>query len=250
MIGLRTIVAAVAALLAAESAAAAEIKVLSTNAVTDSMADLGPAFERSSGHKLSIAFTAANLHKQAIDGGAAFDVAILTQALTEELAKSGKVLAESQALIARSGVGLLARAGAPKPDISTAEAFKRTMQAAQSVAYTTEGTSGRYFLTVLERLGIAEEMKPKARTIPSGRTAALVARGEAQYSVQQVSELLSTPGTELVGPFPPELQRYTVFSAGVGHASGDPTAARALIAYLTAPAAVAVFQAKGMLSPR
>jgi molybdate transport system substrate-binding protein len=228
---------------------AAEIKVLSTNGVTSVMRELGPEFERATGHKLVIRYDVTTALRNQIQGGETFDVAILTGPVTDELLKQGKLAAGTRADIARSGVGVAIRAGAPKPDISTVEAFKRTMLAAKSVAYTTQGASGIYFASVLQRLGIAEAMKPKAKLQPGGAVAELVARGEAELAVQQISELISVAGVELVGPFPPELQSITVFSAGVAASAKEPEAARALIQFLTAPAASPVIKAKGMEPP-
>ena len=138
------------------------------------------------------------------------------------------------------------RKGAPKPDIGTIEAFKRALLAAKSVVRSAEGTSGVYFETLLDRLGIAEAMRGKIKLGPSGRVAELVASGEVEMAVQQISELLPVTGAEFAGPFPPELQLYTVFSAGVGTASKDREAAKAFINSLTAPAAVPLFKAKGL----
>jgi molybdate transport system substrate-binding protein len=228
------------------AAEAADIKVLSSNGVTAVLRELGPAFEHATGHRLVIRFDVANVLKTQIQGGETFDVAILTGQVTDELLAQGKIAAGTRADIARSGVGVAIRAGAPKPDISTAEAFKRTMLAAKSVAYTTQGASGMHFASVLERLGIAAEMKPKSKLQQGGPVAELVARGEVELAVQQISEILPVAGAELVGPFPPDLQRFTVFSAGVGTSAKEPEAAVALITFLRAPAAAPVIKAKGM----
>lgn len=233
-------------LLAAAAAQGAEIKVLSSNGVTAVMQELGPQFERATGHRIAIRLDAAAILRKQIEAGEAFDLTILTVPVLEDLTKKGLVAAGSRADIARSGVGVSMRAGLAKPDIGSVEAFKSTMLAAQTVAYTTEGTSGRYFVSVLERLGIGEQMKPKARTRQSGPAGELVAKGEAQYAVQQISELLPVAGTQFVGPFPPELQLYTTFTAGLGARAAEPDAARALVKFLTAPAAVPVIKSKGM----
>jgi molybdate transport system substrate-binding protein len=228
---------------------AAEIKVLSTNAVTAVLDELGPVFERETGHKLVIHYDVANILRNQILAGEQFDVAIVTGPATEELLKQGKLAAGSRGDIARSGVGVAVRAGAPKPDISTAEAFKRTMLAAKSVAYTTQGASGIYFTSVLQRLGIAEEMKSKSKVQQGGSVGEVVAKGEAELAVQQISELLRVPGIELVGPFPPALQNFTLFSAGVSAGAKEPEAAQTLIKFLTAPSALPVIKAKGMEPP-
>jgi len=241
--------AATALLVSVTAVQAAEIKILSSNGVTAVMKELGPEFERASGHRIAIHFDAAALLRKKVEAGEAFDLTILTAPVLEDVMKKGLVVAGSRADIARSGVGVAMRAGQPKPDIGNTEAFKRTMLAAQTVAYTTEGTSGRYFVSLLERLGIGEQMKPKARTRQSGPAAELVAKGEAELAVQQISELLPVAGTQFVGPFPPELQVYTTFSAGLGARAAEPDAARALIKFLTAPAAMPVIKSKGMEPP-
>ena len=225
---------------------AADIKVLSTHAALEVLGELGPQFERATGHKLSFSYDPANIIKRQIEGGAAFDVAIVTRSVIDDLAKEDKIVPDSRIDIARSGLGAAVRKGAPKPDISTVEGFKHTMLSAKSIVRSTEGTSGLYFEKLLDRLGIAEDMRGKITLGPSGRVAEFVARGEVDMAVQQVSELLPVTGTEFVGPFPPELQLYTVFSAGVSTASRDREAAKALINFLTAPAAGPVLKAKGL----
>ena len=138
------------------------------------------------------------------------------------------------------------RKGAPKPDIGTIEGFKRTMLAAKSVVRSAEGTSGIYFDTLLERLGLAEEMRGKIWLGPSGRMAELVASGEAEMAVQQISELLPVTGADFVGPFPPQLQLYTLFAAGVGSGAKDRAAAKAFVDALATPSAAALFAANGL----
>ncbi len=227
------------------AAHAAEIKVLSTNGVKAILEDLAPQFERATGHKLVITFEVTTVLKKDIEAGATFDVTILTASATDDLIKQGKARGPS-AMIAKSGAGVAVKAGAPKPDISTTDAFKRALLAAKSVAYTTQGASGVYFMTVLDRLGIAAEIKAKAKTQAGGAVAELVARGEAELAVQQISELLPVKGAEYVGPFPPELQNYTAFTAALGLSPKDPAAAKAFIDFLTAPSALSVIKAKGM----
>jgi molybdate transport system substrate-binding protein len=225
---------------------AAEIKVLSTHAALEVLSELGPQFESATGHKLSFSYDPANIIKRQIENGAAFDLAIVTRGAIDDLVKLGKIFPDTCVDIARSGLGLAVREGAPKPDIGTAESFKQAMLAAKSVIRSTEGTSGLHFEKVLDRLGIADQMKGKIRLGPSGRVAEFVARGEVEIAVQQVSELLPVVGAELVGPFPPELQLVTVFSAGVSTTSKEPKAAKALIDFLAAPTAASVIKAKGL----
>jgi molybdate transport system substrate-binding protein len=235
-----------AALLGAASVRAAEIKVLASNGVKAALEELAPAFERATGNKLKIEFGLAAILKRQIEGGEAFDLAILTTAGIDDLAKQGKVDGGTRTHIARSGVGIGIKAGAPRADIGTADALKRTMLAAKSVSWAKEGASGVYFATVLERLGIAGEVKAKANLAASGADVGkLLASGQVQYGALLVNELMAAPGVEVLGPLPPELQNYTVFTTGVGVGSKDSAAAKALIEFLTTPAAGAVFKSKG-----
>lgn len=235
-----------AAVLSTGAAQAADVKVLCSNGMIAVMHELGPQFERATGNKLVIHFDVANVLKKQIENGEPFDVAILTGPATDALIKEGKLAAATRVDIARSGVGVAMRAGAPKSDISTPEAFKRTMLAAKSVAYTKQGASGLYFASVLQQLGIADEMKPKLRLVESGAEK-LVATGEAELAVAQISEILPVAGAELLGPFPPQLQRYTLFPAALPSGGTASPGAAGLIKFLTTPAAVDVIKAKGML---
>jgi molybdate transport system substrate-binding protein len=227
------------------AAEAAEVKVMSANPMTEVMKELGPQFERATGHKLVIQYEVAGVVKRRIDAGETFDVAILLPPLIEDLIKQGKIAAGTRADIARSGMGVGVRAGAPKPDIRSVEAFKRALLDAKSVAYSKEGASGVYFLGLLERLGIAEGMKPKLKPTSADTLANAVPSGEAEMIVVPITVIM-VPGAELVGPLPTELQTYINFSAGVGTAAKEPDAAKVLIKFLTAPAAVPVLKAKGM----
>ena len=207
---------------------------------------LGPKFERATGNRLSIGYDPAKAVKRQIENGAAFDAAIVTRPVFDALAAQGKMLPETRADIGRSGLGVSVRKGAPKPDIGTTEAFKRALLAAKSVVRSTEGTSGLYFEKLLDRLGIAEAMRGKIVLGPSGRVAELVARGETDMAVQQIAELLPVTGADFVGPFPPDVQLYSDFCAGVATASKHREAAKAFIATLTTPAVVARFKAAGL----
>ncbi len=222
-----------------------EIKVLSTNGVASLLRELAPQFERAAGHTLAITWGATNGLRKEIDAGAAFDVAILTAEVTDDLIRQGKIVG-TRSDIAKSGVGVAIRAGARKPDISTVEAFKRTLLDAQSVAYSAHGMSGVYFASLLQRLGIAEQMKPKSRVPASGPTGEVAARGEAELAIQQISELLPVAGIELVGPFPAELQVFTVFSAGLGANAKETAGAQALIDFLSAQKTNPLIKAKGL----
>jgi len=224
----------------------AEIRVLSTHAAMGVLNELGPKFERATGNRLSIGYDPAKAVKRQIENGAAFDVAIVTRPVFDDLAGQGKILAETRADIGRSGLGVSVRKGAAKPDLTTTEAFKRALLTAKSVVRSIDGTSGIYFGTLLDRLGIAEAMRDKIVLGPSGRVAELVARGEADMAVQQIAELLPVTGAQYAGPFPPELQLYSEFAAGVATASKHRDAAKAFVATLTTPEAIALFKAAGL----
>jgi molybdate transport system substrate-binding protein len=225
---------------------AAEVKVLSTHAALEVLSELGPQFERATGNTLSFSYDPANVIKREIENGATFDVVLITRSAIDDLTKQGKILPDTPVNIGRSGLGMAVRKGAPKPDISTVEAFKQTLLAAKSVIRSTEGNSGLYFERLTDRLGIADEMKGKVTLGPSGRVAEIVARGEVEIAVQQISELLPVAGAEFVGPFPPEVQLYTLFSVAVGTSSKEPNAAKALVNFLATPAAASVIKSKGL----
>ena len=237
---------ALAAMMSTAAVEAADIKVLASNGVRGTLEELAPAFERATGNKLAITFGLAAVLKRQIEAGEAFDLAILTSAGIEDLARQGKIDAPSRTSIARSGVGIAVRAGAPKPDISTAEALKRTLLAAKSITWAKEGASGVYFASVVEKMGIAGQVKPKLNLAASGaQVGEKIAAGEAELGALLVNEILALKGVEVAGPLPPELQSYTVFHGGVSAASKDAAAVKALIQFLTTPAAGAVFKSKG-----
>ena len=158
------------------AAEAAEVKVLCAAAMRSVMNELGPGFEGTTGHKLVIQFDVVGALKRQIDAGERFDVAILTTPLIDEVVKNGKIAAGTRADVARSGLGVVVRTGAPKPDISSADAFKRTLLNAKSISYAKEGATGIYLQSLFERLGITEQMKPKTKFPPTGRGADLVAQ--------------------------------------------------------------------------
>jgi molybdate transport system substrate-binding protein len=174
------------------------------------------------------------------------DVLIMVGYALDDLIKQGKVAPDSRVDLARSFIGVAVRAGAPRPDLSSAEAFKRALLAARSVAYS-DSASGVYVSTeMFQKLGIVDEMKGKARMIPAEPVGAVVARGEAEIGLQQVSELLPVPGIDYVGPLPAEVQKVTVFSAGVASNAKEPAVARALIQYLSSPQAYAAIKKAGL----
>jgi molybdate transport system substrate-binding protein len=232
-------------------AAAAEIKVLSAVAMRPALDDLAPQFERTTGHKLTISYAVAGELRKRIEDGEPGDMTILPTPWFEPLLTQGKITAGSQVILARSTVGISVRAGAPKPDISSVEAVRRSLLAAKSIVYADPakgGASGVHFVRVLEKLGIVEEMKPKTVLVPGAGAAEVAARGEAEIAVSQTIDLIRVGGADYVGPLPPELQNTTdfVFSAGVLANARESDAAKALIKFLTAPDAARVIKAKGM----
>lgn len=242
----RAIAAGAFLLALAAPAHAAEIKVLSGNGARNAIAELCARFERATGHTVTIRFEVNPQVQRKILEGEAFDVAILNPPVLDELIRRGKVVAATRSVIGRSGIGVGIRAGAPKPDISTVSAFTRTLLDANAVAYPAEGASGRYFVSVVKRLEIAEQMKPKMRPMPGEYNVEIVAHGEADLVVVVASRISGVPGVELVGRIPQELQTWIGFTGGASTAAKEPEAARALLRFLTAPAAAPVLQAAGI----
>ena len=225
---------------------AAEVKVLSAAAMRPVMNELGPQFERAAGHKLVIQFDVVSVIKRQIDAGERFDVAILNTPLINDLVKAGKIAAGTHTDIARTGIGVIVRAGAPKPDISSAEAFKRAMLNAKSISCSKGGVTDIYLTSLFKRLGIAEQMKSKIKYGPVGGLVQIVAKGEAELGLTTISSIEPVPGAELLGPFPAELQHYVGYTAGIGATAKEGEAGKALINFLKGPTAVPVLKAKGM----
>ncbi len=230
---------------------ASEIKVLSAVAMKAALDDLGPEFERKTGNKLVISYATAGVIKDRIQGGEMVDLTILPRPAMDPLVTQGKIVSDTVAIFATSAVSIAVRTGAPKPDISTVDAFKRAMLAAKSVSYADPakgGGSGIHFANVLARLGIAEEMKPKTKLVPGSESVQLVARGEAEIAAVNTPVILGEPGVDLVGPLPAALQNTVdfVFFVGVGANAKEPQEAKALLKYLLAPDAAHAIKAKGL----
>lgn len=239
-------------LLVGIAAEAAEIKVLSHRGIRPIMEDLGPKFERATGHKLTITFGPAGGVAKLVQGGETADVVITTPREIDGFVKDGKASADKVTVIALSGIGVAMRKGAPKSDISTPEALKRTLLAARSITYSDPALGGAaaiHFAKVLDRLGIANEMRAKTVFSKSGSdTGVLVANGEAEIGVQVSQFLISVPGIEIVGPLPGDLQDTVVFSAAIMAGAKSAEASKALVDFLRTPEAAAVIKAKGMES--
>jgi molybdate transport system substrate-binding protein len=244
---LMTAGAVLAACMLPATARAAEVKVFTSVALKSVLDELAPAYEKASGNKVTIMYGLAADMKKRVLAGEIADVIMLTRAMMEDLQKQEK-LGGALVNVAGTPVAVAARAGAPRPDIGTVEAFKKTLLAAKSIVYADPakgGLSGIVFARALDRLGIVEQMKAKTILVPGAQAADLVAKGEAELGVGQASEIVPVAGVQLVGPLPGELASITLFTAAVGAGSGSPAAAKALIEFLTAPQAAPRFQAKG-----
>lgn len=247
-----TLIATALTLAMSQLAEATEIRVVSGGAFKQVLTALTAQYEKESGNKANLTFQTVGQHLKLIGSGKEeFDVAVLTPEAIDALTKEGKIVPGSRADLAKVGVGVVVRAGAPLPDISTVEAFKRTLLAAKSVAYidpAAGGSSGIYVGHLLERLGIAAEVNAKAKLIQGGAVADHIADGEAEIGIHQISEILPVKGVTLVGPLPPEIQNFTTYSAGVGTAAKNVAAASALVKFLSGPHAAPIIKAKGMQS--
>jgi molybdate transport system substrate-binding protein len=232
----------------AAAAAPAEINVLASVALTSALDELAPQYERATGNKLKIGYSLiADIKKRMIAGETA-DVVILSRPAMDDLGKQDKFAPGSIADVAGTPVAVAARAGAPKPDISTVDALKRSLLAAKSIVYADPakgGASGVYFAHVVDQLGIAEQIKSKTILVPGPQAADVVARGEAEIGVGQASEIVPVSGAQLVGPLPGEFASVTAFAAGIGADTKAPEAAKSFIQFLTGPVAAPVLTSKG-----
>lgn len=228
------------------AAMASEIRVVASPGVSGVLGDLGPRFERATGHTLAIRYGLVPAQKQQIDSGD-FDLAIVPSFVLDDAIKRGKIAADTRATVARAALAVGVRAGAPKPDVSSIDAFKRAMLNAKSVSYVTNEPTGVNIAKGFERLSIGEAMKAKTRSQESvTRVWQAVANGEVELGFGFTSNALAVPGVEVAGSFPPELQYYTVMAAGIGGAARQADAAKALIKYLLSSEAAAVIKAKGL----
>ncbi len=236
----------------AQMAGAAEIKLLTAGAMRAVVVAVLADFEKQTGHKVSLDNDTAGGLSKRIDGGEAFDVAIITPAVVDDLAKKGRIVPGSRIDLAKVGMGVAVKEGATVPDIGTVDAFKRTLLSVKSVAYIDPkagGSSGIYFDKLLDRLGIADQVRPKAKLKAGGYVAELVANGEAEIAIHQISEIVPVKGVTLAGPLPAEIQNTTVYAGGIGAAAKDGAAAKALVAFLAGPAIDPILKSKGMQKP-
>ena len=239
------------AFLLSGAASAAEVRVMISGGLTAAYKVLVPEFERATGHKVLTAYgpsmgTTTNAIPVRLERGEPADVLIMVGYALDNLAKEGKVIPDSRVELVKSPIGIAVKSGAPKPDISTADALKRALLAVKTIAYS-DSASGVYVSTeMFDKLGITDAMKDKARKIPATPVGEIVARGDAEIGFQQVSELKPVEGIDIVGPLPDELQKITVFSAGIASVSKEPDAGKALIRFLGSPAARAEIVKSGM----
>ena len=208
------------------------------------MLEIVPLFERATGSKVDIKFALTSVLTKDIEAGAIFDVALLPRPDLDALAQAGKIAAGTQTDITRSAVGFCVKAGAPRPDISTAEALKHTLLIAPSIGYS-DGPSGAYIAELLRRLGIADAVKSRTK-LTSRLVAEIVAEGEAEVGMQQIVAILPVKGAELVGPLPSELQNIIVYAAGLASGAAQNTIARTFIAFMAMPEVISFIRAKGM----
>ena len=227
-------------------ARSSQIKVLSSLAFKEAYLELVPQFEKASAHRVATTWTGtANIMKR-MAAGEAYDLVIMSAQGIDELSRTGKIAPGSRVDLARSGIGLAVRTGAPKPDVGSTDALKQTLLSAKSIGYST-GPSGAYMENLFKRLGIADDIKGKLKQVPTGTPVGkIVASGEADVGFQQVSELILHPGIDYVGPLPAGVQHITVFAAGIHTGANEAEAARALVEFFTAPGAVPVIKQKGL----
>lgn len=222
---------------------AAEVTAFVSNALKSTFEEFAPAFDKTTGHKLKATYGTTEPLKVRIEKGEIVDFALLGEGAIDELVKQGKLVAGTRAVVARSGLGIAIRKGAPKPDLSSSESFKRALLAATSISYNERGLTGDYLKVLFARLGITDAIKAKHK---NGSGAELVGKGESEIGITQASEILLAPGVELGGVLPAEIQNYTVFPAAVATGAKEPEAAKTLLKYLAAPDAMRVMRSQGL----
>jgi molybdate transport system substrate-binding protein len=239
----------VGAALCTTASRAAELKLLTAGAFKATVLALVPEYEKASGNKVTVENDTVGALMKRIEAGESFDVVVMTPETVDKLTGEGKVISGSRTNLARVGVGVMVKAGANKPDISTVEAFKKALLEAKSVSFidpASGGSSGIYMEKLIERLGVSDQVKPKEKLKQGGNVSDYVESGEAELGIQQISEILPHPGVALVGPLPKDVQNYTVYAAGISAGTQNRDAAKALIASLVGPSAQALFKSKGM----
>jgi molybdate transport system substrate-binding protein len=230
----------------------AEINALISTALKSAMDELLPSFEREHGHTIRASYGPSGALIPRFNAGQPADVFLTDSAAIDELIRQGKVV-PGRSDLARTGIGIAVRKGAPKPDVSSPEALKQALLAARSVGHAAPAggsITAPHIMRMFEQLGIAAEMAPKVRLAaggPNGRVSVLISSGEAEIGLQQVSELMSNPDVEVIGMLPPELQQVTTYSASIATSAKEPDAARVLIHFLAAPDAIAIYKLRGLM---
>src|SRR5262245_29224505 len=234
------------ALLIGNAASAAEVTVIASTAMREVMDELVPMFERASGNKVAISFLSGSLLPVKVKEGVHADVVVTTPATIDDLVAAGKVVANTRADFVRSGAGVAVRSGAPKPNVATPDALKAALLAAKSVGYS-QGPSGVHFMSVLERLGITDQVKAKGVVPPLGtRVGTLIAEGKAEIGVQQITELLQIPGIDFVGPLPKELQANIVYSTATPTSAKEKAGAAAFVKFISSEPALPLIKKVGL----
>jgi molybdate transport system substrate-binding protein len=239
-------VAAGLLIIGASPASCDELKIFGSRVTKMIVEEVGPQFERATGHHLTVLTDVAAVMKRRIEAGEPFDLAVLVNFQADQLISQGKLVGDTRSDIMKAGIGVAVRRGAPMPDIGTVEAFKQTLLAAKSIIYLKEGASTIYLDRLFARMDIADALRPKTVKPETESVSEAVAAGDVELGMIVIPNILSVPGAQLVGPIPEEIQSYIVFTAAVAANSPNQQAARDLIAFLKSPAAIAAIKAKGM----
>jgi len=229
----------------AAPAGAAEIKIMAPRGIWTVLQEAGPAFERATGHKINFSVDLAAVVTRRVNAGEAFDIAVATPQQIDALVKDGKLLADTRADLTKAGIGVEVKKGAAKPDISSVDAFKRAMLAAKSIGYLKIGTSGQMVAAAFAKIGLTEAVKEKLILPEDDVVSEMVAEGKIEIGMVNISQILTSPGVDLVGPLPAEIQTYIVFSGGVSTKSANSDAARELMKFFKS-GAVPTIKAQGM----
>ena len=232
--------------LAASAACGDELKIFGSRVTKMVIDDIGPQFERATGHRLVVLTDVAAVMKRRIEAGETFDLAVLVNFQTDDLIRKGKLVADTRTDVMKAGIGVAVRRGAKHPNIGTVDAFKQTLLAAKSITYLKEGASTIHLDKVFAELGIADALRDKTVKPETESVSEAVAAGDVELGIIAIPNILSVPGAKLVGPIPEDIQSYIVFTAAVAATSPNRQAARDLVAFLKSPAAVAAIKTKGM----
>ena len=232
--------------ISASPVSSAELKIFGSRVTKMIVEDIGPQFERATGHRLVVLTDVAAVMKRRIEAGEPFDLAVLVNFQTDDLIKKGKLVADTRTDIMKAGIGVAVRRGAKVPDISTVEAFKQTLLAAKSITYLKEGASTIYLDRLFARMDIVEALRAKTIKPETESVSEAVAAGDVELGIIVIPNILSVPGAQLVGPIPEDIQSYIVFTAAIAASSPNQQAARDLISFLRSPAGISAIKTKGM----